>query len=1076
MDRHHFHNTQGKSEDTTVNPPDLKLHNSWQQQQKQAIPTNFHSLCSFAVNGSDPAAPKRSTDAYKCHPSQPPRYVNSMNSNNHSLYSSPTPLLGARDLFSETFSSLLSHGGIDTSLNEVPKFSNHSSFSLSFRGDKCIKETTNRVVIGGNRFVIVSYAISGHCDAVYRRSRKIWERIPLGLVHVFRSLSQPPSEVSSSPSPSPVGRPGLRGKGHGGPESNGNPVTGSPPSPGRNGPFYHSSPSLLPVAALNGMRRFGDWNDAVAYGYSVNKAAPLAAIAIEKIDGEGGMLTAFSVDKTRYWVIGCRSTYLILRIDSIEDMQLYDDDSSVRLATSPSGSLPGRSNGALAKRMALLWYRLLKEHLSPDRVEQLHQELSSRQWTCCFDAVVVGWENTVNLGMSSVQGTQGVDKPNRAAAHGNYSQANGRLNVNSCARGVTGHVVQTGHEVPNGLPGSGGDMEGFLVFYAATVCDVLEKGLCVPVLDAMDFFQRYHLPTASYYGPFEMNSPEYDTYRAQVSGQINSVGAVLYGTNELGVVVRIWKCRSYPHIMERVAQELIVTNQLQDAELLAKIEKKLSGLPKGTRVYTIQWKKQRVPFLVKFAAWLHQTMRLTPSTNLSALRELRSYWITTQNIYQKEAACKQVDGEPTMEGVFPSEEATVNNGNVPHLPDVLMLVGPQGSGKSTLARALFALLEQSGFLPLWVNQDEASGRCGYLAAIRRGVSGSCYTHIILDKMNISNLSRLDYVPMKLNLVLTVAWTHSEGIEALAELCFERVKRRGSNHRTFGIVHDPRHPNGHSLGVDLKAQLQRVRGIIHSCAKQYDLPVGDPTLLEVDATLNCNTIVRQVWLKLQERGHHNLPNLSNYNIANALRVSVGYERLITQYPYHVAAVVLKSEDDAALHGLVPPGLLKYGKCKVKLDSAQIRLHDFIVNPSPTVFVRYSSLIGKMVVLRVTAIVADQRATLLCFSKHSAGNGSSGPSWPMPKRDFVNSAHISTLGNSSRHSTHGAEADRHSNIRMGETSLPVIAVLSKAKTINHQYCVDLIQRVLNSNKPDPCCIMLPLQEQFQATFTYQFVAKS
>ncbi|CCW63739.1 unnamed protein product [Phytomonas sp. EM1] len=1092
MDRDSLHNAYGKSKRDSSDSQGSKFHHWRLWKQRRDISRNVYSFSPCDARDSNPAFPERSAGEDLHNAKEPFRSSNDASPDNLALHSPlAAPLLGGADLSLGTSSSLFFSNGVDNVVNEVSEFSSHSGIAASFRGDKRIKESTYSVSISGKRFVIMSYAVSGHCDAVYRRSKKIWEHIPLGKARVFLHLPQQPSkETSFNQSPPPVAGPTLGGSTRKGPEEdrsggqyadeNLTPVSTSSPerdySSSKNRSLGNAPPPLLPVAALDGIRRFGDRNDAIAYGYGVNKEVPVTAIAMEKIDGEGGHLAAFSLDGTRYWVIGCSGAYLILRIDAIEDLRLYDDDLSARSTTSLGSSSSERSNVALAKRMAVLWYRLLKARLCTEKVEQLHQELSTRRWTCCFDVVVRGWEHTVDYSSKIVQGDSRAHTTDQAAVHATDSMTRVQCGNNPCGGSDQSYGVQTGYVAPNDLSGSGRDTEGSLIFYAATLGENLEKGLCVPVLNALDFFQRYRLPTASYHGPMEVCSEEYNAYKVKMSSQINSAGAVLYGANELGVVVQIWKCRCYPHIMERAARELIVTHQLQGSELRQKLEKKFSSLPKGTRMYTIGWEKQRVPFLMNFAAWLHKTMQLTPSTDLNTLRELRSHWITAQQAYQCEmAACREAVGDPKMGGVFYDDEATGDDSDAPHTPEVLMLIGPQGCGKSTLARALFVLLEQSSFSPRWVNQDEMANRRSYLAAISQAISEGRYTHIILDKMNITDDMRLDYVSMELNIVLTIAWTHPLGMEALASVCFERVKRRGANHRTMSIIQNLGHVSGTASGANPKAQLQCVRGIIHSCAAQYKLPEGDSTLLEVDVTLSGNATLRQVWSKLRERGQHNLPDFFKLDMNNALRKAKDYENLIAQYPHRIAVAVLKTDDDAALHAIVPPDMVGDGRYKVKLDSVQILLHDFRENPSPTAFLRYAALINRSVVVRVTAVVADERVTFLCISKSGTDSGAGLLSWVTPSGVLLNSAHESTPGGDSTHS-YSAGAGKCSNVRMGETLLPCIAVVAKVKKVGHQYCVELAQRVLNSSEPDPYCSIFPLREQCQATFTYHFLTHS
>ncbi|KAF8307199.1 hypothetical protein TcBrA4_0020730 [Trypanosoma cruzi] len=60
----------------------------------------------------------------------------------------------------------------------------------------------------------------------------------------------------------------------------------------------------------------------------------------------------------------------------------------------------------------------------------------------------------------------------------------------------------------------------------------------------------------------ELGTDEYAALRDGMARRLNCEGAVVYGCNEAGVVVRMWKQRSHAYAMERAAQEAIVTHRL----------------------------------------------------------------------------------------------------------------------------------------------------------------------------------------------------------------------------------------------------------------------------------------------------------------------------------------------------------------------------------------------------------------------------------------------------------------------------------------------------------------------------------
>ncbi|EKF98079.1 hypothetical protein TCSYLVIO_011031 [Trypanosoma cruzi] len=98
--------------------------------------------------------------------------------------------------------------------------------------------------------------------------------------------------------------------------------------------------------------------------------------------------------------------------------------------------------------------------------------------------------------------------------------------------------------------------------------------------------------------------------------RLNCEGAVVYGCNEAGVVVRMWKQRSHAYAMERAAQEAIVTHRLCGVALRSRLAGRLAGLPEEVRQRLGDWEAESLDYLVRFAAWL---------------QDLRRRWITLQN-------------------------------------------------------------------------------------------------------------------------------------------------------------------------------------------------------------------------------------------------------------------------------------------------------------------------------------------------------------------------------------------------------------------------------------------------------------
>ncbi|EKF98026.1 hypothetical protein TCSYLVIO_011086, partial [Trypanosoma cruzi] len=266
----------------------------------------------------------------------------------------------------------------------------------------------------------------------------------------------------------------------------------------------------------------------------------------------------------------------------------------------------------------------------------------------------------------------------------------------------------------------------------------------------------------------ELGTDEYAVLREGMARRLNCEGAVVYGCNEAGVVVRMWKQRSHAYAMERAAQEAIVTHRLCGVALRSRLAGKLAGLPE-VRQRLGDWEAERLDYLVRFSAWLHVTGRQTARTDLGGLQDLRRRWITLQNQFTQ---CVAADAHVRFQ-VMHYE---------PSGDDAVVCVGPQGCGKSTFSCTLYALLRQARLSPCWINQDEAGGRRQFLDAIRRAQRGG-HTHLTIDKMNLDEAARDDYADLGLR-ALTVVWSHPDGTDALVDICFDRVRRRGSAHRTF----------------------------------------------------------------------------------------------------------------------------------------------------------------------------------------------------------------------------------------------------------------------------------------------------
>lgn len=991
-----------------------------------------------------------------------------------SLSSSLAHLAGCATPYGDGVSRHSRGTSVDSAFDESQEKCINTAYRVSFQGDKRIKEMPFRIVIDGASFVLVERIVSGHSDGVYQKSKKVWENVPRGQARVFATL--PATPLASLPTTPIDGPADLTGRHH------------AARSVSPDGFFTGSFASTHTlVASLNGLRKFAHWGDPSAHIYNLNKEVPVTAVVTEKVDGESCHVAAFTFDDVRYWVIGLRDRHLLVRLTvPEEDVAAYDvdADNSQRCAGS-DGAAPTSAAARAFTRASMVvaraWRRLLRDQLTEAEVLALHQQTAEGQWTLCFDAAVQGCEHFVDYYGFGVEeeGEEGEDEEENSSLELRLGDSASRCGSPAAAphSPLSPAEAYAQTHVP-------------LLFYAITANEPADGGLCLPLDRAMDFFRAFKLPTVSHSVPLEVNLPEYDAERAAVSSWPNSAGAVFYGSNEQGVVVRLWKCRCHPHELERVAQELIATHRLHGDVLRMKLLKKVSGLCKEARAATVDWAADRLPFLVAFADWLHDTQQVTPSTDLATLQELRGHWVTAQHACQAEMMEGHLArGGGNGEGAAGDEEEDGDDDDEEEeeafAPEAILLMGPQGCGKSTLARAVFVLLEQAGCIPRWINQDEVGNRAAYLSAIQRAAVEGLYTHIILDKMNLDEASRGDYRELRLNTVLTVAWCHPRGTDALVEVCFDRVKRRGSNHRTFKAMADvedkpvqsspnrkrespaggsdrgggggggapattagwqlsvpPPLPDPTSTGHD--ARFSRVRGILRDCAARYDPPEHGDGLVEVEVTLNCNATAQRVWSRLRERSVYELPPLADLDAEQAFRVAFAYEELMSAYPHRITAVVLQAESAAHLRAVVPPELLESAGKKA-LEHLHVVLHNFTEQPSPSALVHYARLVGKSVHVDLRAVIADSKATVL----HVSGGGAS------------------LAGARGGHPPAAAPCGD------GESVPLHMAVLSKAKKVTYRYCAQLLERAIMSSGTDPCVVVKPLPRGTSVTFQYMFV---
>lgn len=1101
------------------------------------------------------------------------------NSISRALQSTVGAAEGLHASFNHSFNHSFSRPPLGVTLDEEQRRCVNTAFHISFHGNPRVKHKSTCVGLpNGASFLIVDRFVSGNSDGVYEKNRKIWEHIPVGQARVFARAANAAKDSTD------VANHGMGGGDGGGGEDGDLPAQGTlrlneepaaamansaqrssqlhgtshalqsfPHSPVAATPATAASASSSPtpqtcttahgnaewtcVATTVGLRKMGHWREATTV-YATHKAVAKSAIALEKIDGESGQVSAFTWMGERYWVVGCGYQHIVTRLDVPEaDLVRYTTAASTTASSSSSssalfapdelltnegamlaspsvqsptgythnsGDASRRNNSSctsatahdhevhsthsgsmttvttlasggltseagyldLAVRMARLWRRVLeslpneeeelelkegvvaataekKEESARSALATLHSRVAADKRSLCFGAILTGWER-----LQAFSALHSFTPDDSSA--GTTTPVSSSSSSSSCSPD-TPQVAAAASAVfasPSPTP-SMWEAEIPLWFYAVTWDAPLEvRGWCMPVRRARDFFHASHLPFVPTSEAVELGSPAYEALRQSVLSRCDTAGAVLYGSSaDVGdegedaaaaaageSVVQVWKCRAYPHTLERVVQEYVVTHRLCGDPLRNKMKKKVSSLPHETRLCIKQWELHRLPFLVDFALWLHREKYITPSTDLAALKNIRGHWLSYQERFKdvllaqlqrqqqrlsaRHSSLSTLDVSHKEERRGDDASSAVTSAEEEDSVDPIMLVGPQGCGKSTMARVLYALLEEAGAAPRWLNQDEVGTRTAYLAAIRRAMARGTYSHLLLDKMNLDDKARADYAEIGVKPVLVVAWRHAGGTEAMVNTCFDRVMQRGACHRTFfhaaetsrggqlsSVLTSSRSPElrptaeagaevgsaafaaspisvlspsalpALSLSTDAAARPQaspvsspssstnRLHGILEASAKRYQVP-SNLSCVELDVMWDCQHAVSLVWEALRDKGTYELPPLSELNVEQALQSAYAYERLLAAYPTRVAAAVLRGPPSETVLQMLgtcrPPTIPKTQQLQPQVE---VVLHDFQLNPSPTALVHYASQIGTSRRLTIQAVVSNSKVVLL-----------------------------------------------------------------------------------------------------------------
>lgn len=746
------------------------------------------------------------------------------------------------------------------------------------------------------QFAVVERTIGGIDDIVYSKHREVWERLPRGNARVYV----------------------------------------------RNTEEAGSAYKL--VGAANGLRKFG-YSDS-DYGYPADVKT---VIAIEKENGECGHIAAFTLPRSaatadahraeeddtsnRFWIVGSKNVHVVLDYAISEACLAYYAGLgrrytyAVKIARLWRSMLPGGAaqehnieGTASASAAATNTHRL-----TAAQALRFHTILDERKWTSCFEAIFADSQHLVDYEGANELRFYAIT-PNARA----FEARNGDSEEDAGAA-----AVKDGPQYSR------------------------EDGLCLSVKDAAAVHTEVGLAFSHHSNAVVYNSADYASLLDDIGRRPNSEGCVMYGADATGKVVRLWKEKSYPYVMERATREAITNHKRAGSDLAEAMRKKLRQQKPELRSYFTEWEATRMPWLLHFAAWLQVTRRLTPSQQRDELFSLRNRWLTLQKEFQAD-----LDRDPELYDVCGQYQPDpVQWGSDTKDLDVVKFVGAQGCGKSTLSRAFYALLQKANYRPRWVNQDESGNRNKFLASLRQATHAEAgVTHLLIDKMNLDARMNHDYDNLPLS--LTVSWYHPDGENALYNVCIERVLGRGSGHRTIRI--DP------TLSPQERQAEERnirafVRKAVHACEAPQD---SSEVLLELDITAPLEEMVRMMWNKLQESGTNTLPAITDADIAEAIALAHRYEALLRDLPkapLYACIGLPDAKEVEKLLSLVPQELLEG---QVVQSEFHVTTKFFGGETDPVMFVLLAERLGQSVTVTLETVVADGDGVAVTVRKDDA----------------------------------------------------------------------------------------------------------
>lgn len=748
---------------------------------------------------------------------------------------------------------------------------------------------------------------------------------------------------------------------------------------------------------------------------TVPPPAPAAAAAAttDTITTQG----AIDMSEEKYWIVGSKNVHIVTRFSiPDEDLCYYEQSENNKRYT-----------------YAIKIARLFRDvYLQPqpqqtgapsaaqrlDAMLRFHQMLSAQQYTACGEAIFADSQHLVDyrgqnllrfyaLTRNDMDDSSEVTAIDEGSAH---TGGGGRENAME-----TEEKNQEEKEEEK-----------------EKECDSLRRGLCLDVVEAealyravgLDFSARSGLTAIYASADSRRLSEAYTALIDEIGRRTNSEGCVMYGYHldadspQGGPrVLRMWKEKSYPYVMERAAREAITQHLLCGRQLRARMTAKLEMQGKALRRYFDSWERERLPWLCHFSSWLQIRRVLYPGMRASAdgrerIFAVRNQWLSYQRQFGAETAADGALLEACE--IFQSADAEAADGRGPHSSntssclDGIVFVGPQGSGKSTLARALFYLLqrtprpgegaeneeggEEGGhYRPRWVNQDESGNRNNFLAAIAGalrppgddGGGGGGVTHLIVDKMNLARQAWVrDYAEVPVSLVLH--FYHPElGARGMLETCYHRVVGRGAAHRTIRL------PLG-AAPAEVEAEKKRIWSFMSKAVRDCEMPEPEDTarfaggdddpvdpedrILGLDVTAPAEDQLALAWERLRCVGRLPLPAIDPASadgaalLAAALRLSKRYEEILStqERPPVYGCIAIDSPD--ALLALVDAAGAARSLAGLAVQRAfHITTKYFVGDPDPVLFVALAERAGERINVTLRRVIADDKGACVVVDR-------------------------------------------------------------------------------------------------------------